>query len=75
MKNLTELSPKQIEHHPNVCLSNNDSDDFDEYLVFGGIDTQQYFEQYEQSEQRSHSPTEEEYSEYLASLENDQVRG
>lgn len=46
----------------------------DDYSVFGGVDTQEYFEQYEQSEQRSYSPTEEEYSEYLAMIGNDQVR-
>jgi hypothetical protein len=46
-------------------------DSSDEYLVFGGAYTEEYFEQYEQSEQCSYFPNEEEYSEYLASLENE----
>lgn len=49
-------------------------DSSDEYLVFGGTYTEEYFEEYEQSEQCSYLPTEEEYAEYLASLENDQAR-
>jgi hypothetical protein len=49
-------------------------DTSDDYSVFGGVDTQEYFEQYEQSGQSSYFPTEEEYLEYLAMIENDQAR-
>lgn len=49
-------------------------DALDDYSVFVGVDTQEYFEEYEQSDQCLYSPTKEEYLEYSASLENDQVR-
>ncbi len=42
----------------------------DEFSVFGGVETQDYFEQYEQSGQYSDTLTEEEYLEYLADIAN-----